>query len=87
MGRIPGSKVRFWTKREIKFVFKTWKSSTLEETAKKLDRTPKQIQSMIIQIRKCGYHITYKRRVGQSRLMIEEVMKEMGLTKKKSKKQ
>lgn len=83
MGRRKGSTVKFWTKTEIKYVLKTWKRSTLQETCTKLGREPKAVRAMVIQIRKCGYPITYKRRVGTTNLMIKEVLSEMGLVKRK----
>lgn len=69
-----------WTKEEIKLLIKIWKDMNYEQIAEELGRDISQIKSLASMIRRSGYDLPKKWRVGGGRdQMIKEVLREMRL--------
>lgn len=69
-------KRQFWTKAEARVLIDLWEKSTLDELQAKLKRERSQIISMVYEMRKAGFKLSKKRKVGERRVMLIELLKE-----------
>lgn len=71
------SKSHQFTKDEISTVINLWTSKTTEEIANNLGINVQQVNYITTQIRKTGYRLPKKHKIGHLRNLIEEVIKEI----------
>lgn len=68
-----------WTKREIESVIQLWESKTVKELADELELNEMQINYMAKAIRDAGHKLPKKRKIGQLRLLVQEVLGDLQL--------
>jgi len=74
MGRLKNHQ---FTKAEIKKVISMWDKKTKEQIADELNINEQQVNYIAMQIRKAGYKLTKKHKVGYLRNLITEVINEL----------
>lgn len=77
--RLPGTKSFMWTKENIKTLMKLWEAETVEGIGEKMNLNKTQVQYMANNIRKMGYPLAKKHNISQTKALVEETMKELGI--------
>ena len=68
---------KFYTKEEIKRVISLWDNMSVEDMAEELGRGHASILYIASRIRKCGWKLSKKMRVGRVDSLISEVIREL----------
>lgn len=70
-------KHHMWTKEEIKKLYEIWEKYSAEDVAESLGIEVGQVRYMVTQMRKQGFPLQKKRKVGKTMIMLEELKAEL----------
>ena len=66
-----------WTREEVKKLYKIWDTSSMEEVCEELGIEVGQVRYMVQQMRKHGFPLQKKRKIGDTMLMLKELKAEL----------
>lgn len=66
-----------WTKNEVKKLYTIWDTTSMEDVCEELGIDAGQVRYMVAQMRKQGFPLQKKRKIGQTMTMLKELKAEL----------